>query len=578
MPYVTVVPAIRTIPGVERFDYALDGGSSLAAGDLIRVPFRRRSVPALVVSASPHSQFADKAIKLKEPVRILAFGGHLPRLLEAAASRTFVSQPSMLHAWLRQVPKRAVEPDYALPPVGQISLAFNTREFRPLADLRRGHDGLLKAAKNPGGRTLVLSPWMVPAAGLAAELNCPILHSGLNAGQAWKLVAGFVAGSVPRLVATKVGAWLACFADRVLIEEPENDDHKQDELSPRFDARWVVAECQRLRRGLGVFEFSLTPRLSSGQIVLGAGLRIEPEFENLSRQGRTDIEPLMSATLMKIEEAVGADRPLAIIHPPRGERSRYACSNCGWQAVCGTCGYALSQYRTHGLCRKCGRRNPLPGACPRCSGTDFSRGAVGQEKLRDQLSRLSLGRTTKVLNLTQTWETDFPESSVVVVTNAALLAGTVEDIRRRERLVQAWRRLAAKAQAAKARLIVQAQEEVLPVLRDTLTAEGLAKEQRRELEEREVFGFPPACAMVKLVFDGPEADAASLLAELSASLPQGWSCDGPFPVAYRPAARGQRFVVLARAPRSFDPDRLIPIFNAFKGRAHIDLDPVAFFC
>lgn len=578
MPFISVVPSLRTIPGVEIFDYAVETGVDLGVGDLILVPFRGRPTPALVVSLSESSPVAAKAIGLKHPIRLLRLGPTAVELLKRLASRTFSSQPSILHAWLRKVPKRAKEPDYVLPPSGQITLAFNTRELRSTPDPRHGAKGLLKTAKQASGRTLILSPWKRPATVLAEELRCPVLHSDLADGEAWKLVSGFVAGSIPRLVVTKVGAWLSSFADRVLIEEPENDDYKQDEMAPRFDARWIVDEAFRLRRGLDVVDFSLTPRLSATPTEDTATIRLEPRFENLSRRGRTDIDPLMATTLFGIEEAVSRKQPVLIIHPPRGERGRYACANCGWQAVCQACGYSLSQYKTHGLCRKCGRKNPLPASCPNCQGTDFSRGVLGQEKLKEQLSRLPFGKDIQVWNLTQAAELPFPPESLVILTNAAYLAGAVEDIRRRERLVIAWRRLAAKAHAAKADFVIQAQDEVLPVLRETLTAEGVAKEQAREYQERQVFGFPPANVLVKLIVDGRETDALGLMADLERSLPNGWSCTGPYPVPYRSAVRGARFVILAKAPAKADPSRLEHIFKAFKTRAFIDLDPVAFFC
>lgn len=578
MPFITVVPSLRTIPGVESFDYAVKAESDLECGDLILVPFRKRDTPALVVALSDSSLYAEKAISLNEPKRLIKLGPTSVSLLKRLSSRTFSSQPSILHAWLRKIPKRAKEPPYSLPPSGQIPLAFNTKTSYSSTDLHHGAKGLIRTAKHSSGRTLILSPWKKSADLLAAELACPVLHSDLADGEAWKLLTGFVSGSVPRLVTTKVGAWLACFADLVLVEEPENDDYKQDEMAPRFDARWIIDEVYRLRRGLDVVEYSLTPRLATSSSEEAANIRLEPVFENLSRRGRAEVEPLMATTVFRLEEAASQGRAILIIHPPRGERSRYACSSCGWQAVCPACGYSLAQYRTHGLCRKCGRKSPLPATCPNCQGTDFSRGALGQEKLKGQLTRLPYGKGIQVWNLTQAAEMPFQPEALVVLTNAAYLAGAVEDIRRRERLVIAWRRLAAKAQSAKCELIVQAQDEVLPILRETLSAEGLAKEHARELQERQVFGFPPASILVKLIADATEPKSQELFVELEQSLPPGWSCTGPYPVPYRSGARGTRFVILAKAPANTDPARLEHIFTAFKGRAFIDLDPVAFFC
>jgi hypothetical protein len=57
----------------------------------------------------------------------------------------------------------------------------------------------------------------------------------------------------------RVSAWLSVFADAVIIDEPENDDYKQDELTPRLDARWIVSETAQLAPHLSTIQASTTP-------------------------------------------------------------------------------------------------------------------------------------------------------------------------------------------------------------------------------------------------------------------------------------------------------------------------------
>lgn len=577
MPFVSVVPAIRTIPGVESFDYSISPESALEIGDLIRIPFRNRQIPAIVVGFSDTSQYAAKAKNLENPQILLRLGPSVADLLERTAHRTFSSRPSVLLAWLREVPKRFKTPPAQVPATDQLGISFAKKETRYLADILHGQAGLVPTAKSTGGRILILSAWKNPATSLAAELGCPVLHSDIPAGAAWKIVTDFVTGGATLLVTTKLGAWLSCFADTVLIEEPENDDHKQDELSPRIDARWLVAECAKIRSHLSVIGFSLTPGLDVEASSLPA-LTPETIFETFSRSGRSSFDGLTASTMNRVEEALEKNRPITIIHPVRGERARFSCANCGWTATCPACGYQLGQYGSYGLCRKCGRKSPLPLDCPQCGGTDFSRGRPGLDRLTQQISKMESAPSIKIINLTQAQENPFPKNSLVIINDAALLAGAVEDIRRRERLVVAWRRLAAKAQIAGATLIVQGRDEVLALCQRSMSAEGLVEERKLEMNERHLFNFPPSSRLVKLLVDGDERNATELLKRLIETFPGNWNIAGPFLVPYRSSTRTPRSIIQVTLPLSVPEKELYTAFDPFKLEAYIDLDPIAFFC
>ncbi len=576
MPFLSIIPAIRTVPGVEIFDYAFEEGSDIKVGDLLRVPFRKRQVPALVAKISDESLFSSKAVSLGKPQALLRFGPTMVELLEQTARRTFSSRPSILLSWLRAVPKRFKTPKLETLSEIQLGLALPRRETRYLIDVLHGNDGLIETAKAYPGRTLILSAWKRNADAIGTELDCPVLHSEIPATAAWKLASGFMLADERTLVATKLGAWLACFADTVLVEEPENDDFKQDELSPRFDARWLADECSRLRPKLSLINFSQTPQLSS-QTVVTPDLDLEVSFEATGRSGKSGLEELMGSTLNRITDALEENREVVIVHPVRGERARYACSSCGWFAACPSCSYPVSQFHSFGICRKCGKKSQLPAECPRCNGSDFSRGRPGLERMGQQLPKIGNADKIKTINLTQAQEGSYPKNSLVVITDAALLAGAVEDIRRRERLVIAWRRLAAKALAASATLVVQGKDEVLALCQRTLTSTGLEEERRIEMEERQLFNYPPAVRLVKILVDGDEQRSNALSERLTADLPESWRIQGPYPVPHRSAARGARFIIQVIVPLEITDSVLYDTFDRYKKDAYIDLDPIAFF-
>lgn len=575
--YVTVVPAIRTIPGVEAFDYAVPLEADLRTGDVLRVPFRTRPVPGVIITRSDTSPVADRAIFIDNPDVLLRLGETFVELLTRTAERTCTSLPTVCAAWIRRVPKRAKAISPADRPATQAVMP--ERAARHL--VRRWHDprGLIATAKRLRGRTLILVPWKLQADALALELSAPVLHADIPDTAAWKLVTDFAGGRSSILVATRVGAWMACLADTVLVDEPENDDFKQDELSPRFDARRVVETCAGLRPDLSVVSFSTTPRLSSPPEAWreAPSIGIAVRTEILQRRGRSEVESLSSRTLDAVQTALDAGKRVFFLHMVPGERARIACRDCGWQATCPSCSFPLTRIVGGGLCRKCGRKAPLPSVCPKCGGADLSGSVPGRDRLAALIKEKFPGADARIISPAEVHPEMLKKGDVLVVTDLSLVGGGAEDIRRRERLIIGWRRLAAAASSCDAELLVQGPEDVMQECRSWLTTDGLARAWAKELEERKAFGYPPAFRMAKLLVSGTEADTRTVIGELERSKNELWELRGPFPVPFRPNTRSPRFVIQLVAPPETPERELEAVLNPMKHRAIIDLDPIAFF-
>ena len=559
--FISVVPAIRTIPGVEQFDYEIHSDSGIRVGDLIRVPFRSRVIPGLVVSISNASDHADRAILLDEPEILLRFSEATSTLLAETAARCFSSLPSVLHAWIRNVPKRVKTNTATVTEKNTKQLSLTPREDLLLADRWFAKNGLIENAKTSRGRVLILTPWKHRAEFLANELKAHALHADLAMGASWSRIRSFVQEERTILVATRIGAWLSAVADVVLIDEPENDDHKQDELAPRYDARWMVECASRARPDLRVAAFGTTPRL--GENGTASDISVEASVEGWKKRSGSPVELLSPKTVQEIEDAVAESSEVLILHPLRGFRSRVSCHDCGWCARCPACGWSLSLGERNTFCKRCGRRAEIPETCPSCGGTDFSRGMPGAERLAELCRNYFKSDLVRVVDLMEYDATSYelPATSLIVITDLSLLAGAAEDIRRRERLIVAWRRVAADASRLNARLLVQGPEDLLAECRSWLTTAGVAASWKKELGERKTFGFPPAVPFAKILVDGDERAAREILNEL------GPDASGPYPVPFRASSRKPRWVIHAR-PTSLE---------RLKGRCFIDLDPIAFF-
>jgi primosomal protein N' len=577
--FVSVIPALKMPYGHGVFDYQLLDGTA-HVGDLILVPFRNKLMPALVAKVSPTSEYADKAIALPKPEKIFKFPEAIADFCLAASRECFVSPASMLHAWLRVVPKRLDRDEEAHTPyrAGRRLSGAESIEERLLVNRYAPPTGIIGAAQaeQANGRVLILTPWQSRVPYLQNKLGCPGFHALTAAGAAWKAWTNFLREPNSMLITTRVGAWLAIGADVVIMDEPENDDYKQDELTPRYDSRRLVSLALLSNPSLRTISIGTTPALSrtpNQAPDIDAKLKIE----QLGPGARSQLEAINSQTYNTIMEALEDKRAVRILHAVGGARGRVRCADCGWVMTCASCGYGLNNATTDAACRRCGKHEPLPNACPQCKGADLNKSMIGSDLLQQHVAQHFPGADVKVVDL-QEWPTQgVPPQSLVVVTNLGLIGGYTEDIRRKERLIIAFRRLAAQISLAQCELIVQGPENLLQECASWLTSQGLHAAWQKEWDDRLAFNYPPARPLVKLIITGQLDNPDAQTVELTDQLGLDWQVQGPFKVENRAENREPRVVYHLlpppETPREAMVQKLIPLAKL----GILDLDPIGFF-
>ncbi|MCC7522339.1 hypothetical protein IT407_00850 [Candidatus Uhrbacteria bacterium] len=532
-------------------------------GDLLFVPFRKGQIVALAVSILKTSPFASRAKLVASTYADIKLPRASIELLDWIARQTFTSRPAVLKAWLRDLPKRPF--------------------FSGPDSLLRGNDGkkgILSATWNldhqtkmvetasqllaDGKRVLIISPWKPRTDRLRERLgNGAVLHSDLNAGDAFRAWTGFLSGEITLMITTRVGAWMAPFADVVLIDEPENDDHKQDEMAPRYDARKIAIWCAE-HAGVDVHAFGLTPPLH----VDDAAPEIPCELEILIRHpnGHSPVPCIQAETLNRL---IAHERPTVVFHPVKGDIAKLTCRDCGWQPVCKNCEFTLSSESSYAICRRCGTKTELPLQCSDCGGTDLGKSLPGIDRLKNVWSKKVEEappdwRSVSVADL----EREFLRETLVVVTDPNLL-GPSEDVRRQEKLAVTFRRLANRVREAEGFLLIQTQPEHEGLWREWLTTIGFNTWREKERAERKVFGYPPSKRLIKIIL---EDDDERILDEVK----KVTELRGPFKVPHRPKSRKDRFIWLA-SPKDQMSGELMDALAKLSTKALIDLDPIAFF-
>ncbi len=573
--FAEVIPVRRTPFGLDGFDYAFPDTETYEVGQLVSILLRGHKTEAVIRAIRPTSPFANRAKSITGPLSVPFL---LPpaclELLTWVAERTFCSVPTVLHAWLGTLPKRFS--------------SFEKTNERNISDRgtatafwRTDHETALLArasqALAQGQRVLILTPWTNRIATFSETLkqtSCESLplHGDLTDSAYFSHWSQFVTGTARCLIATRLGAWLAPVADLVLIDEPENDDHKQDEQAPRYDARRLAGWAAKYA-GVTVEAFGLTPPLHANTAApdILCDLQIHPFHPG----GRSAIPSLQADTLLAVREHEG---PRIIIHPIRGRAARLTCRDCGWQALCSRCQAPVSAEADRAICRSCGSTQALPLACDACGGVDLGKAIPGIEQLKRAWAKTESDVAVDWRDTTNDLlEQPIPNGALVVVTLGQLFGGQIEDVRRLERRLIAARRLMQRVAAAQGRLIVQSLEQDLTHWTTWQTSQGVSHVFEQELATRRLFHYPPTWRRVKCLIDGSESAVQTWLEAAKQSLQGQGTLEGPYPVEFRRTGASARSVVHLLFSPEITEAALVERLRPLAATALIDLDPIAFF-
>jgi primosomal protein N' len=160
------------------------------------------------------------------------------------------------------------------------------------------------------------------------------------------------------------------------------------------------------------------------------------------------------------------------------------------------------------------------------------------------------------------------------------LGGATEDVRRQERLVIGFRRLASRVGEAQGTLLLQTppqddETHSESIYASWLTPQGFATYRARELAERSLFKYPPTVRLVKCIIEGTLEQAEVWLQQAERLVSASWR--GPYPIDFRVKSRTSRFIAHAVFPAHTTESAIVNAMRPLKGHAWIDLDPLAFF-
>lgn len=330
----------------------------------------------------------------------------------------------------------------------------------------------------------------------------------------------------------------------IIVDEEHETSYKQHDPAPRYHAR-DTAQVLALHHNARVLMGTATP---SFETLHNARTKKYGYVRLDSRFGKVDppkiiLADIKTATKRKqmvshftpelhkaIKDTLAAGEQFILFQNRRGFSNYIVCNDCDHIPKCRRCDVSLTYHRISAKleCHYCGHKENMPQACPSCGSTHMRMKGFGTEKIEDELplvfEGIRVGRldtdTARSLNRTRSMFHQFEEGKLDVLVGTQMLSKGLDfsnvslvgvldadqmlhfpDFRAFERSFQLINQVSGRAGRRKkqGKVIIQTTDPSHPVIQSLCSGdyEGLYADQ---MEERELFGYPPFRRMVRISF------------------------------------------------------------------------------
>ncbi len=230
-----------------------------------------------------------------------------------------------------------------------------------------------------------------------------VLHSGLSDGERFDEWDRIFSGNAKVVL----GARSALFAPLenlgVIIIDEEHDGSYVSESNPRFFAH-DAAEFRARYNACPLVLGSATPSLESSKKARDGDYSLVELPERINGLEMPKIEivdmvnevldgnttPYSKALISNLEKAIKNNKQSILFINRRGFASFMMCRDCGHRVKCDDCEVSLVYHKEDGelKCHFCGKRYRALTNCPNCNGKDIKYGALGTERVCEDLKKM----------------------------------------------------------------------------------------------------------------------------------------------------------------------------------------------
>ncbi len=336
----------------------------------------------------------------------------------------------------------------------------------------------------------------------------------------------------------------------VIIDEEHENSYKQQEPSPRYNARDAavfLASLFHAKTLLGTATPSIESyfNVKTGKYGLAelksrfADIQL-PEIEIIDRKKEFKKRKMKSHfsfdLIESIKQALKKKEQVILFQNRRGFSNYIQCRSCAWIPYCENCNVSLTyhKYSNYLSCHYCGYSTSIPSLCEECKSSELETVGYGTEKIEDEMANLYPqarvvrmdqdstrskkayqtiiadfeNQRTDILIGTQMISKglDFDNVSMVGIVNADVLLN-YPDFRANERSFQMLSQVSGRAgrKNKRGKVLIQTNEPKHPILK-YVVENGYYQMFASEIEFRKRFYYPPFVRLIDITVKHKKID------------------------------------------------------------------------
>lgn len=351
----------------------------------------------------------------------------------------------------------------------------------------------------------------------------------------------------------------------IVVDEEHESSYKQQEPSPRYQARDVAVLLAHLHQAKAVLG-SATPSIESyynavnnkyGLVTMNerfGGVEL-PVHEVVSISEETKKKKMVSYFSSKLIDEIAytmeQKEQVILFQNRRGYATILICATCGYAPKCVSCDVSLTYHKTSGKlhCHYCGYHQSSINICPACGSVHIEQKGFGTERVEEELSlifpdakiaRLDVDSTRTKNGLMQII-TDFQDKKTDILIGTQMVAKGLDfdnvtligvinadtlfnypDFRAFERSYQLLAQVAGRAgrRNKQGKVIIQAYDDQHRIIRQVIDNKYLEM-YNDELTERRQFLYPPFTRMIFINIKHKDQDLLNVAAQRFATVLRG---------------------------------------------------------
>lgn len=225
-----------------------------------------------------------------------------------------------------------------------------------------------------------------------------ILHSNLTLSQRVENYNKIIKGQVKFIIGARSAIFAPVSNLGLIIIDEEHDSSYKSNNTPRYHAR-QIAQRRIKMHDAKLLMGSATPSLEAYRLIKEEKIKTLYLKERVAGGVLPNIEivdlnferGIISEHLYKrIGEVLDAKKQAILFLNRRGFKHYWKCKTCGSEAICPNCSVNMIMHKKENkmVCHYCGHTQSIAVVCPSCGSTDIVYGGFGTEHLEDHIKEL----------------------------------------------------------------------------------------------------------------------------------------------------------------------------------------------